>query len=370
MQLAEFDERMALLVDLRRLVPRMHVDHAARGLGKTSLLRAYQARAIARGVVTVWVTAGEAAGLVAQIADGIRRAADSWSNEVRQVLSERIERVSVSVGVPGFASADASLRPASRSQIPAGARPFEDLIRTTVAKSSAPGLMIFIDEIQSADAEGLRTLLYAWQHLQAEGDDVPAAVFAAGLPNTPDVITSIITFSERVAFRPLGALTPDAAEIAIRLPAQAIGVQWNASATASALSIASGYPYSLQLIADASWIAAGRPDAGGVVTAQHVEIGREAMRADIEALFRSRWAAASGVDRQMMTAMANVIGRHPGDGEAVRRSAVATEMGLSVHDLSVPRARLIDKGLIQAAGHGLLEFTIPGFAEFVRELDA
>lgn len=37
-------------------------------------------------------------------------------------------------------------------------------------------LVILIDETQSADPAGLRTLVYAWQHLQAEGTDVPAAI--------------------------------------------------------------------------------------------------------------------------------------------------------------------------------------------------
>jgi hypothetical protein len=40
---------------------------------------------------------------------------------------------------------------------------------------------------------------------------------------------------------------------------------------------------------------------------------------------------------------------------------------MSTTDLSVPRARLIDKGLIDAAGRGSLTFTIPGFAAYIRE---
>ena len=41
-QLAELDERLSVLVDLRRLVGRIRVDHAARGFGKTSLLREHR----------------------------------------------------------------------------------------------------------------------------------------------------------------------------------------------------------------------------------------------------------------------------------------------------------------------------------------
>lgn len=47
-QIAEVDERLSTLIDLGRLVGRIRVDHAARGFGKTSLLREYQRLAAAR----------------------------------------------------------------------------------------------------------------------------------------------------------------------------------------------------------------------------------------------------------------------------------------------------------------------------------
>jgi len=53
------DERLSYMIDLRRLVGRIRVDVAARGIGKTSLLREVQRRAEARGALTLWVTAGE-----------------------------------------------------------------------------------------------------------------------------------------------------------------------------------------------------------------------------------------------------------------------------------------------------------------------
>lgn len=62
-----------------------------------------------------------------------------------------------------------------------------------------------------------------------------------------------------------------------------------------------------------------------------------------------------------MTAMADL-----GDAP-VARSAIAAAMKITSNELSVPRARLIDKGFIAPAGRGTLEFTVPGFAHFVRE---
>jgi predicted transcriptional regulator len=54
-----------------------------------------------------------------------------------------------------------------------------------------------------------------------------------------------------------------------------------------------------------------------------------------------------------------------GDGP-VRRGDIAAAVGATSDELSVPRARLIDKGLVEVAGRGELDFTIPGFAEYVR----
>lgn len=362
-QLADFEERLSFMVDLGHLVGRIHVDHAPRGLGKTSLLRQYETRARERGVQTIWVTAGETAGIVEQVVDGIRRLSGSWSADTRRTLSKHLDSMTLSVGVPGVAHADVTVRPRSRDASPTGARAFEDLVRAVVDTGDAAGLIILIDELQAADAEGLRTILYAWQHLQAEGADVPAAVFAAGLPNSPDVITSVITFSERVAFRPLESLSREAEEVALRRPASALGVGWAPDAVDAALDIADGYPYALQLIADSSWRAAGRPDAGQSVSLEHVRLGESDMQHDLIALFRSRWASATSAEQALMSAMAEIA-----DGP-VSRAALADRLGVTPRSLSVVRGRLIDKGLIEPVARGYLGFTIPGFARFVRELD-
>jgi hypothetical protein len=192
---------------------------------------------------------------------------------------------------------------------------------------------------------------------------VPAAVFAAGLPDAADKISSVVTFTERLAFRPLALLEPDAEEIAISAPARALGVAWSPDALAAAVDIARGYPYSVQLIADASWSAAGNPDPGAVIAREHVDRGRISMQTDLIALFRARWANSTPAERDLMTALAEL-----GDDKA-KRSDVAHRLGVTPASLSVPRGRLIDKGFIYAPERGYLSFTVPGFATFVRELD-
>jgi hypothetical protein len=363
-QLAEIDERLSYLVDLRRLVGRVRVDVAPRGLGKTSLLREMQRRAEARGVLTAWVTAGESAGLVPGVVEAIGRATRTWKADLRRGLTDRLDKVDLTVGVPGVAKVETSLRPNAGD--PAGGRAFEDLVRDTVTaalKADHSGFVLFVDEIQAADADGLRTLAYAWQHLQSEGADVPAAVFGAGLPNAPDAIADVVTFSERFAYRPLDRLADEAAMVALAAPARALGVEWDADALEHAVAEAQGYPYYLQLLGDAAWTEAGRPDPGGRVALAHARGAEGRARSDLDALFRVRWERSTPAEQDLMRAMAGLLA--DGDGP-VRRGDIARALGVSTEALSVPRARLLDKGLVGVAGHGTLEFTVPGFAEYVR----
>jgi hypothetical protein len=361
-QLAEFDERLSYLIDLGRLVGRIRIDHAPRGLGKTSLLRQYQRRAKERGALTIWVTAGESAGLISQIVAEVERESATWRTEARKALGVHLESLTVRVGVPDVIGVDATLKPESAAAT-AGYREFEAIVRAAAAGDGHTGLVILIDEIQAADPAGLLTLAYAWQHLQSEGRDVPAAIFAAGLPNAPETISSAVTFSERFAYRPLRPLAREAEEIALSAPARELGVRWEDDALHEALELAAGYPYSVQLIGDAAWSAAGGPDPGGRIVLEHIMIGRESMQADLDALFRARWASVTAGERELVRAMASL-----GDGP-VQRAEVARVLAVTSESLSVPRARLLDKGFIQAESRGKLEFTISGFAAFVRNLE-
>jgi hypothetical protein len=170
----------------------------------------------------------------------------------------------------------------------------------------------------------------------------------------------VVTFSERFAYRRLEPLTDEAVQIALAGPAGELGVGWETDALEEATRVAQGYPYSVQLIGDSTWAAAGFPDAGATLTVDHVRDGKRRMRQDLNALFRSRWEKCAPSEQALMQAMAE-----HGDGP-VRRADIAQSLGVSSGDLSVPRARLIDKGIIDIAGHGHLQFTIPGFARYVR----
>ncbi|AMT69184.1 ATP-binding protein [Mycobacteroides immunogenum] len=367
-QLAEIGERLMYMAELGRLIGRIRVDTGPRGVGKTSLLREVQREAEARGVVTVWVTAGGDEPLVAAIAAQIRGRTAGWKKKSRGRLLRAVDQVSITAGVPGVAQVGATVKPSQSTDGSAGEPSFKELILETVKAAREEGhrgLVLLIDEVQDADRQGLRTLAVTWQDLQAEADTLPAGVFAAGLPQTPEIISAAATFSERFAYRTLHRLGPDASRVALVKPAGQVGVDWDPDALEAVIAQTNGYPHTLQLYADAAWARAGYPDPGGRIRTSDVEHAARQVAEDMDALFRARWNNATPVQRRFMSAMAQSLTAD----RVASRSDIATVMGRDSRAISAARAGLIDKGLIAVAGHGLLEFSIPGFAEFVHAQD-
>ena len=361
------------------LVGRVRVLVGPRGIGKTSLLRYMEKDARSENFSAVLITAGDGSFTEDFIAQERRSMGDSWveqeyncsfesleglgnswTDTVRSKVRKLAESVQLSLGpvsVSGAAHASDPHRSASTGKA------LQDLVievTNQLTKRNSHGLCIFIDEIQEADAAGLRALTYAWQNLQAENPDLPAMVVAAGLGHSQDVITDAVSFSERFAFRSLARLGDDAERTALTQPAEGNGVRWEPEALESAMKYAAGYPYFLQVIGDEVWTAAGFPDAGATLTNADLEDALEAFHEDQEVFFRARWKKATRVEAELITAMAQL------GVPVVKRAAVAEKMGRKTTDISMVRSSLIDKGIIQAPKGGYLEFTVPGFGDFIR----
>jgi hypothetical protein len=336
-------------------------------VGKTSLLKAVQDTAAEAGFVTVWVTARADESLASQLAHGLAQGLDSigiaLTREAR--FRDRIRTLDLEVGV-GLAKAGVEVDVAA--QQPASGPPAAAVLRELVTVGAAAarergsaGLCMLVDELQAAPERDLRTVAYAWQEMQVQHDPPATVMFAAGLPNTPDVLTDAVTFSERFAFRPLGRLRdPEVSEALIRT-AEPAEVTWEPGVVDLVIARAQGYPYFVQLYGDAIWQAA-HPDRGTVLTAEHLRQAESIVTIDTQTMFRARWAKASPGEQRLLTAMA---GAGAGD-KPVSRAVLAAHLRVLSSDLSVPRRRLIDKGLVERAGRGHLRFTTPGFAAFIQ----
>jgi hypothetical protein len=120
---------------------------------------------------------------------------------------------------------------------------------------------------------------------------------------------------------------------------------------------AGGYPHFLQQLGQETWNEAAGPtitlaDARVVVTKGWAALDN--------GFFRTRWDRATFAEQRHLRAMAE-------DGGTGSRSGdVAGRLGHKITSLVPTRAKLIAKGLIDAPEHGLVAYTVPGMADFVR----
>lgn len=370
-QLAHYTERLSYLADLHRLVPRIRVENGPRGMGKTSLLRHVQQMAESSGMATVWTTTnpGVGATLLDSVMEGLEAVSRDWSARTRERLAKIRDNftISVSAAIPGIATFEASNRESKQGldhPVEPGIQQFKAALVATVEAAEHEGrrgLVLFVDEIQDADDRSLRTIAHCWQEMQAESPTVPTALFAAGLPSSPGVIAAAVTHSERFDYRTLGPISDEAARVALAEPAGRLGVRWDLGALDVAVAYGRGNPFVLQVVGDEAWRGAGRPDSGGSITGDHVVRAVRSADASLSGLFRARWDRATSAEQRLMRAMAEL-----GDGP-LDRAAVVDRLGLSSSSaISIARGALIDKGLIEAPVYGQMQFTIPGFAGWIR----
>lgn len=207
-------------------------------------------------------------------------------------------------------------------------------------------------------------MAYAWQHLRSqEGDDLPATLIAAGLGHTSDVVTDAATFGERFEFIRLKDLSREAAYEALSGPAEGLEVSWHHRAVEAVLDRANGYPHFLQLWAHAAWEAAGSPDPGGTITAGAVEASEDEVLEQLDVFYRTRWGKATPAERDLLRAVAQQTSPTP------RRADVAASLGKPTTAISMARRSLMDKGILDSPGRGLLSFTAPGFSEYILEYE-
>lgn len=371
-ELGRIRDRLARVASFGELAGPLLVFHAPRGLGKTSLLRASERDAATLGFASAWLACSRERPFLPELTRSVARALEAVDLDVdaRRRWRDRLRGVSVELGVLGVTvGGEVSDEPDEPSVAEAPIGAVEDLLRgaaDAVRHRGGAGLVVYVDELHAASGDDLSILLNAVQNLDGAPGDVPLTVVTAGLPVTPEAITRAATFGERSAFVPLDVLSDDDARHLLVDPAAALGVTWQPDALDAVLDRFGGHPYLLQLAGSSTWQAL-RPTDGGVIDPAAVAAGLPAAQAQLLAMHAARWGAATQLERSFIAAMA-AAGAEVGSVN-VTRARIAALMGVDSRAISVPRERLIDKGVIEPVGHGLVRFTMPGFAEWVLTRD-
>jgi hypothetical protein len=224
------------------------------------------------------------------------------------------------------------------------------------ARDQGTGALFLVDEMQFLAKPEMEAIAAAMHRISQLS--LPVALIGTGLPQLPGLMVEAKSYAERLfAYPGLGTLSPEAAAAALSRPADNLGVELTDEALARILALSGGYPAFIQAYGKQVWNDA--VDSPIVLDDVHASEPSVQDTLDRE-FFHTRFEKATPAERDYMSAM-SVLGDGP---YAV--AAVSKRMGKATTSLSVRRDALIKKGLIYAPDHGVVDFTVPHFAAFMR----
>lgn len=334
-----------------------------RGVGKTVLLTEIGKIASNEGLAVSKVEAPEGETLAKLLYPEMRKVLRSLStSENAKDLAERGLR-----GLRGFAS----IFQVSVAGVEVGVKPepgladsgdlqhdLPDLFQLIgeAAHAADRGWALLIDEVQYLSADDLSALIVSLHALSQQG--LPVVFVGAGLPQVAKLAGEAKSYAERLfAYPSVGALSPEAAALAIRKPIIEEGASISEAALEDIVSRTQGYPFFIQEWSSISWNNA----AGSNITAEDVSRSYDETIASLDnGFFKVRFDRLTKAEVQFVSAMAD-LGNGP-----YAMSNVASKMGRKISSVGPARANIISKGMIYSTDHGFLDFTVPLFADFMR----
>jgi len=230
---------------------------------------------------------------------------------------------------------------------------FVSVAEAAAGRKSA--IAVLIDEIQCFNQKELGALIMALHKVQQR--QLPLVLLGAGLPILPGLAGESKSYAERLfSFPDIGALSKEDTAKALRDPAHAAGVVFNAPALAEVYRLTKGYPYFLQEWGYQAWnLAPASPITLPIVQSATAKV---IPRLD-QNFFRVRFDRLTPSEKNFLRAMAAL-----GPGSQ-RTGDIADTLGVKVTSLGPVRAKLIKRGMIYSPAHGDMAFTVPLFDEFM-----
>ena len=224
------------------------------------------------------------------------------------------------------------------------------------AEEKNVGLAVLVDEAQDLPDDELIALCSIIHAANQRQDRLVLAL--AGLPSLPRKLAEAKSYAERLfSYHAVGELSDEDAEAALVTPAQSEGAAWEPRAVEHVVRASAGYPYFLQQYGQDAWNAA----PGSPITQADARVGVAIGELALDTgFFRIRWDRATTAEKEYLRAMA-VDGDH---GSA--SGEVAARLHKKITALGPVRANLINKGLVYSPDHGIVAYTVPAMAEFVK----
>lgn len=224
------------------------------------------------------------------------------------------------------------------------------------AAEAGAGFALVLDELHNLSATDYEALIIALH--RAKQKALPVSFVGAGLPLIPALSGEAKTYAERMFVKAsLGALSDDAARMALADPARMQRVTWDDDALTIAVGYTEGYPYFLQEVGRWAW----RERHGRRISRADVEIAIPLAESELdESFFEVRLGRLNTTERAYIEAIAEL-----GDGP-VSSADVAQSLGRKPSAVTKTRDALIREAIIYAPSRGELAFTVPHCARFVR----
>jgi hypothetical protein len=337
-----------------------------RGVGKTVLLIEFDVLASEAGWATTDVQeVGSQPDFRMTFARMAARLLTNMSRRHR--AHERIERAmsvvkAFSLTTPGRSELRLDVAPATG--IADSGDPEQDLAELLqeigeVAQANRVGALFLIDEMQNLDSAALAAICIAFQAINRAS--LPVAMVGAGLPDLRVRLWSAKPYADRLfSYGELGRLPDPAARVALVGPAVARGVDFEEAAALQVVAEAAGYPYFLQEYGRALWDYA---ESSPITVADLDGVRGMVQDTLAHSFFGTRFDMATDAEQRYLSAMSSL-----GDGPFPVAS-VAQVLGVEdQRRVSMQRDSLIQKGLIWSPRRGRVDFTVPLFGAYLRDL--
>lgn len=321
----------------------------ARGVGKTVMLNELEDTALAQGWVHLRAYPGP---------EMVTTLVRTSIPELLDTLGSPTSRRMVTGGsLAGVGSVTTAADPAHRSPEPTLITRLREVARILAPRGA--GVLITLDELQSADPGHLHDLATAVQDLMRDNHDIAFA--AAGLPAGVENLLQQegTTFLRRAHRVDLTSVVPEEAARLFADTARAGGRTMEAEAVQEAVALSHGYPYLMQVVGSMTWAQANLRGADTIL-AEHVRMVRgsaiERMGIQIHA------PAFQGIADQQMRLLYAMAELSPENGP-VRTGDIAAHLGVAPNSISMAREALLRRSLIVVPRYGHLQFALPYAAE-------
>lgn len=211
------------------------------------------------------------------------------------------------------------------------------------------GVIISIDELHGGDMDELAEFGAILQHVTRR-EQRPIAFVGAALLTLNDTLLAdeSVTFLQRCSLYRIGRLGKSDTRRALETPIQDRGGSISSPLLEELAQATSGYAFMVQLVGFQVWKAAADPSQG--ISATEVAKGiAEAQRRIGPHVHAPVWRGLSAVDQAFLVAMAE-------DNGPSELSTISHRLGKDDKYSGVYRRRLINSGMIEAAGRGKLRF--------------